>query len=310
MTSRTLLEAMESRAKALENPKPLIVPTGLRLADRAGLIRRGLLTVIGGHPGDGKSAVRKQLAVSAAKAGIRVQEYVLEDPEDLVVDRVFADQLGVSALSLARGEVRDSKARLEAAVRDSSWASRIVMDCNSHSPRTLFEAINDRWEGPLGEPTGLVLLDYVQLFDTDGDEKSMERVVARIAERGLTHAKKTGCGFVIFSQVGRHVAERGMRTFDQARWVAEKNGRPMNANSLSGFRPHYSDLQWSSALGQRAKSVVTLFREGRWATDMGLQGIPDDSMEWYLSKGNFGPSQQRLRFGWDGEKARIYERNK
>ncbi len=260
--------------------------------------------MIGGSPGAGKSVVRKHLAVEAARRGCRVQEYVLEDPEDLTVDRVFADAMDVGANSLARGKVPQAAERMAAFIGEADWARNIVLDCEGKSPSQLAEAVQDRWVDSDGSKTDLVLVDYVQLMDSDPDEKSVERIVAKMAGWGLDLAKRTGAGVVIFSQVTKQVEERGRKLFDSARWNAERTGGRLGVSALQGFRAGLSDLQWSSALGQRAKTVVTLFREGYWGQQMGLAGVKDDTLDWQVCKNNFGP-QANLRFRFDGDKARI-----
>jgi len=71
-------------------PEDLYIPTGLRKWDANGGVTRGVLTVLGGVDGQGKSFVKKHLATSAAKVGLRVAMIDFEDPEAKTMDREIA----------------------------------------------------------------------------------------------------------------------------------------------------------------------------------------------------------------------------
>lgn len=80
----------------------------------------------------------------------------------------------------------------------------------------------------------------------------------------------------------------------------------MTAEAVEGFRPGAGDLQWSTALWQRAKQGLFLFRPGSWMRSLGAD-CRDDIMEVSIGKGNFGPTNEILRLGWDGPQARIFD---
>jgi replicative DNA helicase len=147
-------------------------------------------------------------------------------------------------------------------------------------------------------------VDYAQAFDAEADEKSVERVVARLAWRLNDLAKRTGASVVLMSQVKREVLDRGRRWFDSWRW--KNPNEPLRSEAVEGFRPLAGDLQWSTALWQRCKQGLFLFRPGSWLRSMGAD-TPDDVMEVSIAKGNFGPNNEIIRLGWDGPRARIFD---
>lgn len=306
LATRARALAEQYRARDDGDPPLVHVPTGIPRLDAAGLLEPGILTAVGSHAGDGKSAFALQLAEGAARAGLDVQAYFLEDPGHLVADRELAKRLGVSAFKLRRlsvdAEAAAVASRLSAAVRGAEeWARRVRVSDRLMPTDDLMEDIRRRWT----DSTRLVLVDYAQAFDAEGDERSVERVIARLAWRLNTLAKGTGAAVVLFSQVRREVLDRGRRWYEN--WRFKNQGETPTAEAVEGFRPNSGDLQWSSALQQRAKQVVYLFRPGNWQRSLGAN-VPDDVMELSIDKGNFGPNKEILRLGWDGPQARVFDR--
>lgn len=278
------------------------VSTGLSRLDAAGLLEPDILTAVGAHAGDGKSAFALQLLEGAARAGHHAIGFFLEDPARLVADREIARNLRVSAFALRRLGLRDEaaalQARLAGALRESTWAKNVTVSDALVSTDVLFEQI-EAWRT---SKTRLVVVDYAQAFDAEADEKSVERVVARLAWRGNELAKRHGISVVLMSQVRREVMERGRRWFESWRW--KNPGADITVEAVEGFRPLAGDLQWSSALTQRAKQIISLFRPGSWIRSLGGHAA-DDTMEVTITKGNFGPANELIRLAWDGSQARL-----
>lgn len=291
-------------ARDLGVPPLVHVPTGISRLDAAGLLEPEILTAVGAHAGDGKSAFALQLLEGAARAGHSAIGFFLEDPARLVADRELARVLGVSAFKMRRlalDESADSfRARLRSATEDATWARRVVVSDALVETDLLFDQIAAWWTSS----TKLVVVDYAQAFDAEADEKSVERVVARLAWRLNELAKRTGAAVVLMSQVKREVLDRGRRWFDSWRW--KNPGERVNPEAVEGFRPLAGDMQWSTALWQRCKQGLFLFRPGSWIRSLGGEA-KDDTMEISIAKGNFGPTNEILRLGWDGPRARIFD---
>jgi hypothetical protein len=273
------------------------------------------MTTVGLHSGDGKSMVRKHLARAAAMAGLRVQEYVFEDPEELAADRTFSDLMDEDSLALRRLRLGgDVRSRIGAAVTEAGdWARRIAFITETLTAEQLYESVMDNWYGDgKDDPTRLVLVDYAQMFDGDSDS-SKQREISDLAKLGIVVAKGdrgTGrgrCSFTVFSQVKTEVEARGRRWLESAKWNADKAGRPLDVAALYGFRPGAGDLQWSSALVHRSKILLYGFRPGRWARRMGVAGVLDNVLELYSDKENFGPDANTVTLSWDGSRGRIWD---
>lgn len=303
LDTRAVGLATQYAAKDRGDSVLLNIPTGISRLDGAGLLEPDILTAVAAHAGDGKSAFALQLLEGAARAGHHGIGFFLEDPARLVADRELARSLGVSAFKLRRLNVGgDSIApRLRAAVRDAEWARNVTVSDSLVPTDVLFEQIQ-KWIVP--GRTRLVVVDYAQAFDAEHDEKSVERVVARLSWRANELAKRYGLSFVLMSQVRREVLDRGRRWYENWRW--KNQGADLTPEAVEGFRPLTGDLQWSSAISQRAKQILSLFRPGNWMRSLGAD-CKDDTMEISIVKGNFGPSNELIRLGWDGPQTRIFD---
>jgi replicative DNA helicase len=167
----------------------------------------------------------------------------------------------------------------------------------------------EQLEEAVDESTGLVLIDYAQAFDAEPDEKSVERVIARLAWGLNQLAKKHNIAIVLFSQLKAEVKERGNRWYENFRYKKQEEATETSFEAVEGFRPRDGDLQWSSALYQRAKQIVYIFRPAAWLQAFGIQA-KDNFVQMQIAKGNYGPNKKILEFGWSGETARIFERKK
>lgn len=153
--------------------------------------------------------------------------------------------------------------------------------------------------------TRLVLVDYAQVLGGENDERSVERVITRVVWELNELAKDTGTAVVLLSQVRTEVKERGRRLFDSWRY-RNPNGRPTE-EAVEGYRPLAGDGQWApSALGQKARAVLSWFRPRAWLRMHGVE-VKDDVAELLILKSNYGPSAQALRLGWDGPLTRVYD---
>lgn len=305
--AETLADVLADRAAQLrrwatgEETPVAGVPTGIARLDASGLIERRVMTVIGGHTGDGKSVVRKQLTRGAASAGCRVQEYVLEDPRDFTADRILADEMDVDSLALRRLRVPDLEHRVEPAA-GVIWARRVAVDFSSHDRASLLAAVRERWFGPDGEPTDLIQVDYAQRFLQDGEES-----VRALADDLADLARDSGCAVVLYSQVKQEVLSRGERRLESARWAANRAGRPLTPEeAVAGYRPGFGDFQWSTALQYRARSANSIFRPHKWARRCGFP-VQDNIMDWTSDKENYGPDVHRITLAFDGPRSRIWD---
>ena len=100
---------------------------------------------------------------------------------------------------------------------------------------------------------------------------------------------------VMFSQTRGKIEERGHSRFSRD-------------GTINGFRPGpgKEDLAWATAMGERAKVLMYLFRPGRWARACGLNE-KDDKLELIFAKVNFGV-EGTIVTQWDGAKSVISDK--
>ena len=294
---QTWASVVTERAQALEQlavrriegslkPEDLFVPTGIRKWDGNGGITRGVLTVLGGVDGQGKSFVSEHLAASAGKLGLQVAKLVMEDPKEQTANRSIANQTGIDSrrLNMATFDLDDMDRIYAAARETATWGANVHYHSGLVSVAQMFGALNDLVAdlARRGKKLDLVLLDYAQAFP-EGDA-GLESVIRHMAWDANVFAQVHNCGFVVFSQVKPEISSRGHGVF----WAAKK--RDQESWDISGFMPGpgTQDLAWSSAFGQRGRAVGYLFRPGYYEQMLGKPGARDDRLWIRWAKVNFG----------------------
>ncbi len=299
------LADLYERTEAGEDVELQYISTGLPSLDALGLIEKGILTVIGGEPGVGKTAWAIKILESAARQGFRPQGHFFEDPIQLLSDRITAKAIGLNAFNLRRLTLTDSDipARLRSVADGLEWLASVHVNDTLTSSTDLLETL----EETVTEETGLLVIDYAQAFDAEQDEKSVERVIARLAWGLNQLAKRKNIAVVLFSQLKAEVRERGNKWYQNYMFKAGQEATETSVEAVEGFRPRSGDLQWSSALTQRAKQIIYLFRPGAWLRSFGVNA-KDDRVQVQIDKGNFGPNKEIVEFLWDGALCKISEK--
>jgi replicative DNA helicase len=259
------------------------IPTGIPGLDKNGGYERGVLTIVAGHTGGGKSAWKLFTARAAAQAGYKVFCVELEDPPKRTADRAFMHATGVDSRTLAYGEVDEQSLRqCVAAYKEADWADNVVLHEGLLGGGELLALLEDN-------PADLVMVDYAQALGEDS-EQGLEKMLRDLGYALNLYAQLTNAAVVVFSQVKTDVEVRGQRIWDQK-------------GTIDGFRPFgKKDLAWCGALAERAKALIYLFRPGHWELKLGSAG-KDDVMEVIKDKGNFG-GEGRASCRW--EKGQIF----
>jgi len=292
------------RVEGTLKPEDLYIPTGIKRWDANGGIGRGLLTVLGGVDGQGKSIVSNHLAQSAAKRKLHVAQIVMEDPKEQTANRSIANMTGIDSrkLSLATFDPMDMDKIYAAARATQEWGQYVHYYSGLLSAGDVLAGIrglSDLLEDE-GSALSLVLLDYAQAFPED--ERGLESVIRHFSWDGNKFAQEKNCGFVAFSQVKPEISSRGHGVF----WANKK--RDPDSWDVSGFMPGpgTQDLAWASAFGQRGRAVGYIFRPGHYERMLGKPGAADDRLWIRWAKVNFGNSGL-LELKFDGPTGRIYE---
>jgi replicative DNA helicase len=275
------------------------VPTGLPTFDgKFGGLEIGILTLVLGLFGDGKTAFLGHLAKASAEAGVGVLLVLLEDPQEKLADRYLAGVMGESANAIARLQI-DNPDRLDAALRESEWAARVALVTGQMGVPDCLELVGRAVERGIGGcPLGLVVVDYAQSFGVE--EGGMEQACASLAWGLNALAGKHRLAITLGSQVATDVLRRGRQ-----RWESSLRGG--GEGDETGFKPGKGDAMWSRRLEQYARAVYYLFRPGRWRRECGDLSARDDRVVIQVGKANYGPEGEET-FRWDGRTCTISER--
>ena len=292
------------RVEGTLRPEDLYIPTGLKRWDANGGVTRGVLTVLGGVDGQGKSFVSNHLAQSAGRARLHVAQLVFEDPKQQTANRSISNLTGIDSrkLNLVTFDPMDLDKIYAAAKTTADWGKYVhyhsgLVDVDD--AMAALEALAADLEG-MGESLSLVLLDYAQAFPED--DKGLEHVIRHFAWDANKFAQRWNCGFVAFSQVKPEISSRGHGVF----WASKR--RDPESWDVTGFMPGpgTQDLAWASAFGQRGRAVGYIFRPGYYERMLGKPGAMDDRLWIRWAKVNFGNSGL-LELKFDGPTGRIYE---
>lgn len=266
------------------------VPTGFNAIDNAfGGLRLGICTEVMAHTGDGKSAFAKQLAEAGARAGAGVLWFCGEDGEEPTAERFLGDGAGVPSNDIGRLDLTTGELdRFQRVANDALWADKVEVVFECPTVDEVLKRVQDTRDIG-GVPTRLVVLDYAQIF---GNARNLEDEVAKLAHglNVISATKDRRVASVLLSQVRTAVLERGREQF-------------LRDRTVNGFVPGLGDTEWCSRAEKSTKAVWSLFRDGRWKREMGLD-VPDDTATIHVKKQNFGPTGWE-ELGWDGPQTKF-----
>lgn len=210
---------------------------GLRGLNRvlAGGARRGDLIVIGARPSMGKSALTLGM-VRAVAAHHPVLVCTLEDSNNMLISRHVASA-GRTPLEHVRLPQHAPESMWTAVTEAIETLQRLPIYLEDGAGLSLSEVMQaakdvKRRAGGLG----LVVVDYLQLMDDEGETRSNE--LANITRGLKTMAKRLGCVVLLLSQLSRE---------------ADKTNAP----------PRLDHLAESGAIEQAADVIGLLWRESR-----------------------------------------------
>lgn len=233
-------------------------------------LQPGELMIVGGRPSMGKSALARNIAENAARAGAQVLVFSLEDTARNVVQRSLSRFSGVSNWDMRRGAIEavESQQIAKAAevlrrmpMRVCDRAGLTVADirriCRKHS----------RQSG-----LGLVVVDYIQLLRPVRDANNRHLEVSESAQGLRALAKELNVPVLTVAQLSRSVEARNDK------------------------RPQMSDLKESGDLEQVADTILLLYRDEYYHPESSKRGIA----EVLVVKNKNGPTGV-CELAWDAE---------
>lgn len=201
--------------------------------------KAGQLILIGGRPAMGKSAFGVDLAVDYAKRhNEAIAIFSLEMDKESIADRILASEFGQNSYNLKINGVKGNDVdRFNEIIKDLSSRNIYIDDKSCNSVTDIKNAVRKLKTklATQGIKLGLVLVDYLQLCDSEGENRQTE--ISKIS-RGLKQlARSFQLPVLALSQLSRKVEERA-------------NKRPM-----------LSDLRESGAIEQDSDVVLFIYRD-------------------------------------------------
>lgn len=246
------------------------VPTGFVDLDEilAGL-QKSDLVILASRPSVGKSALSLDIARHVAvNTKIPVALFCLEMSKDQIVDRVLCAQANVSLWKMRTGYLSSSDdgdfSRLAQAMSVLSEAPIFIDD----SPLLNMIEIRTKARRLQAEHgLGLIIIDYLQLLEGNGQKESRVQEVSEISRMLKAVARELQIPVLALSQLSRAVEHRGGPAI-----------------------PKLADLRESGALEQDADVVMFIYRK---VMDKGVMSCPEEHRhlaEIHISKHRNGPT--------------------
>ena len=246
----------EELEKVSESPENVTgVPTGFtELDDLTRGLQKGDLIIIAARPSMGKTALAINMALYASgHAQIPVLFFSLEMPKEHIAMRLICSESKVNNRKLMVGNLeQDDWDKLMEGTTHMMEAPLLIDDRSAISPNYIRKVIRQaKKEFPA---LGLVVVDYVQLMQSNLRNPSREQEISEISRSLKAIAKEFSLPVVVISQLNRGLERR-----------TEK-------------RPMMSDLRESGALEQDADVIFFIYRDEVYNEDTDDKGIAEISI--------------------------------
>lgn len=248
--------------KGFAGGPPPYVKTGLQEFDRllgGGLINGGF-HIVAARPGKGKSALAMQIALNAAKRGVKVLYISLEMSPDDCTSRLTANIAGISSrLLMFGGTLTEAEYAKYAEASDKLSELPIVFNRRTGMDMRGVTALAYK------ERPGLIVLDHIGLLEQENKKATLYESTTKNSRSAKLLAMRMNIPLLCLCQLNRAGA-------------SDRGGE---------FRATMANLRESGAIEQDADTVTLLHRpcekedRGEWDPDM---------LELYLDKNRRGPT--------------------
>lgn len=243
----------------------LIVPHIQGLASIIDGFRPGELTIIAARPSMGKTDVMNNIALQAGWQGHLPIIFSLEMSKTILLNRLIATTGHYSRLKMRNPKQyfsEDQKNKWLHVLENVNKSSIHIDDRSSLTmPQIRSQARRIIRQNP--NKTPIILIDYLQIIQTDGDYEHSNMAMGKISRALKQMAKEFNCPVVCLSQLNRNVEAR------------------------SNKRPLMSDLRDSGSIEQDADVIILLYRNSYYETE---KTDAPDLLEFIVSKNRNGPT--------------------
>ncbi|HBG4863058.1 TPA: replicative DNA helicase [Clostridioides difficile] len=272
-----LMDAYDMIEKLYTNKSDVTgITTGFKdLNKKINGLQRTDLILIAARPAMGKTAFSLNLVQNAAlKGDASVAVFSLEMSKEQLVQRMLSSQSSVELKKIKTGTLNDN-----------DWpriidAMAVLSDAKIHIDDTpgikISELRSKCRKLKIEKGLDLVLIDYLQLMEGEGNNESRQQEISKISRSLKILAKELNCPVVALSQLSRAPEQR------------------------AEHRPMLSDLRESGAIEQDADIVMFLYRDEYYHADSESKNIG----EVIIAKNRHGETGS-VELVWLGEVQRF-----
>ena len=243
------IEVLQARADRGEGIDGL--STGIAdLDEKLQGLKPGQLIIIAGRPAMGKTTLAMNIASNAAiREGKSVMAFSLEMDNTGLMDRFMASEGRIPLQLIKNGKApHDYGAELMSAAGKLKNSNLYLSDRASMSMNRMRAAAR-RHKRRYG--LDLMVIDYLQLVDTDSRTSSREQEVSHMTRTAKLMARELGIPVILLSQLSRKCEERPNK------------------------RPLCSDLRESGAIEQDADIILFVYRDEVYHEHSEAKGIAE-----------------------------------
>ena len=219
------------------------------------------LFIVAGRPGSGKTTFANNIALRSASQGYNTIVFNLEMSKVQIFQKLIANVGVIDNEKLKFGNLNDAEwervGNAQSKLLNMSKNLKIF-DSLMHIDKIIAQCNKLHKKGKLD----LVIIDYLQLIETNGNKNSREQEVSSISRRLKQLSKNLQIPVIVLSQLSRACEQR-----------ADK-------------RPILSDLRESGAIEQDADNVLFCYRDEYYYPDTEDKGI----LEIIIGKQRNGPT--------------------
>ena len=248
--NQVISEALSMLEKLYEEKNDVTgLTTGFRdLNKKINGLQRSDLLLIAARPAMGKTAFALNLVQNAAlKGDASVAVFSLEMSKEQLVQRMIASQSTVELKKIKTGTLADNDwPRITDGMAILSGAKIHIDD----TPGIKISELRSKCRKlKIEKGLDLVLIDYLQLMEGEGQNESRQQEIAKISRSLKILAKEFDCPVVALSQLSRAPEQR------------------------ADHRPMLSDLRESGSIEQDADIVMFLYRDEYYNPDTEKKNI-------------------------------------
>ncbi len=217
-------------------------------------LQRGELTIIGGRPSMGKTAMALSIAEGLADNGNTVGIFEMEMNEESIGTRRLAAKANIKADKIKKAVLNDDEFfKITEVFNKVSRRGRIFTDCTSGQ-----DVLNIRAKSAalkMGNGLDAIIIDHLGLMDM-GRTDNRTQAIGDVTRALKILAKELNINVILLCQLSRAVEQRNCR------------------------RPRLSDLRESGNIEQDADLVIFVYRDAYYDPD----SEDNEIMEWIISK--------------------------